>query len=431
MNLTMEKFQNKIMPLATYLSNNKYIKAISDGFACVLPAIIVGAIFTLLSGLPIDGYQSFIGSNGLKAVLSIPPMFTTDIIALISVFFIAYKFAEVNDESGAMPGLLALIAFLIVTPFAVLDTSGFAPVRAIPFEWLGAQGLFVAIILGLFVSKVYLFIIKKGFIIRLPKGVPPTIEKSFASLIPGFVIIIFALIINAIFASTDFGSLHALIYKFVQIPLENLGGSFGGFILAILAMNILWVFGINGTMIVINIMMPIWLSLDMANLTAFQQQLPLPNIIGVAFMGGCALLGGSGATLGLNLLMSFKSKSKRYKTLGNLSLPACICGINEPIIFGAPIILNPLMAVPFIIAPLVTSSVGYALIATNIVPAMSGAYSPLGMPVILHGLFQGSWVIALMEVALIAISVVIYYPFFKVLDKQAVEQETAISTENQ
>lgn len=154
------------------------------------------------------------------------------------------------------------------------------------------------------------------------------------------------LIVKAIFNVTPWGSVHAVIYTFLQTPLQNLGGSIWALLLAMFVVHLLWLFGIHGMLVVLSVMMPIWISLDLQNLEAYQAGEPLPNIVGLAFVMVYILLGGSGATLGLNLLMLFRAKSQRFKTLGKLAIPAGICGINEPILFGTPIILNPIMAIP-------------------------------------------------------------------------------------
>jgi len=423
MKLNFDKLQGKIMPIATKMSENKYLSAIMDGMSTVLPAIMFGAIASLLVGLPFEGYQNFLTSTGLAPLLNLAADLTIDIIALFVVFFIASSLSTKFGADGNIAGLLGLVSFLIVTPLASVETEA-GVTSYISFDYLGAKGLFVAIIMGILVGRVYAAFIKKGIVIKLPDGVPPTISKSFAGMIPGFVIGTGALIIDAIFSATSFGSIHGLIYHYVQIPLQSLGDSPWALILCVFVVHFLWLFGVHGMLVVLSVMMPIWLSMDLENLAAFQSGQPGPNIVGMAFIMTYVLLGGSGATLGLNLLM-LKAKSKRFKTLGGLSLPAGICGINEPIIFGTPIILNPIMAIPFVLGPVIIAILAYFCTYIGLVPHLSGVNMALGTPIIMTGFLQGSWRIVVLQIVLVVVSALIYYPFFRMADKQAYEQETS------
>ncbi|MCD2502154.1 PTS transporter subunit EIIC [Clostridium sp. NSJ-145] len=412
------KIQEKVMPIVNKISNNRYLKATSDGVAGALPVIIVGAIFTLLANFPFEPYQNFLANTGLNTLFNLPITFTTNLLSLYAVFFIGYKMSESFDCSGPIAGMISLLCFFIVTPLANVDGTSF-----ISFEWLGATGFFVAILVGLLVGRIYALIVNKNIVIKMPAGVPPTISQSFTGLIPAFIITPIFLVVAAIFTNTSFGSIHSLVYQFVQTPLQGLGGSFGALLIVILVSHFLWLFGIHGTMVVFSIMMPIWTGLDMANLTAYNAGEPLPNIVGSAFLMTYVLIGGSGATMGMNIYMSFRAKSKRYKTLGALALPGSICGINEPLIFGAPCIMNPKLAIPFILSPIACATIAYMLTVTGIVPKLACIGLPLGTPLVVGGFLQGSWRIAALQVVLVAVSFIIYLPFIKLLDNEAYAME--------
>lgn len=422
MKLNLETLQNRIMPVANKVQSNTYLSSIMDGMSSLLAPILVGAIATLLNNLPFEPYQAFLETIRIKPYLAIATNFTTDIIALIAVFLITSNLVRKFDMDGNIPGIFGIVCFLVLTPLAQVEIDG-EMTNFISFEWLGAAGLFVAIILGLIVGRLYVAIVRKGLIIKMPDGVPPTIQKSFAGLIPGFVIVAIMLIVKAIFNLTPWGSVHQVIYTFLQAPLQNLGGSFWALLLSVFVVHLLWLFGIHGMLVVLSVMMPIWISLDLQNLEAYQAGEPLPNIVGLAFIMVYVLLGGSGATLGLNLLMLFRAKSQRFKTLGKLAIPAGLCGINEPIMFGTPIILNPIMAIPFILAPLLCAAIAYIVTAIGIVPPLMGANVPLGTPIIIIALLQGSWKFAVLEILLVILTIFIYYPFFRIADNQAYTQE--------
>ncbi|SHM71949.1 PTS system, cellobiose-specific IIC component [Caldanaerovirga acetigignens] len=422
MKFNLEELQKKIMPVATSFSNNKYLGSVMEGLTSLMPIILVGAIATLLKNLPFAPYQTFVTSTGISQYLSILINFTTDIISLLGVFLIAWGAAKKFDVDSPAAGLFGVVAFLVLTPLAVIEKDG-NTANYISFEWLGATGLFVSIILGIFVGRLYAYLVQKGLVIKMPEGVPPTITKSFAGLIPGFIISAVVLAIKVIFENTSYGSIHSFIYSFIQTPLQGLGGTIWAFVLVMFVAHLLWLVGLHGMLVAISVMMPIWMALDLKNLEAFNAGLPMQNIPGFAFLMCYTLLGGSGATLGLNLLMLFKAKSQRYKTLGKLAIAAGICGINEPIIFGTPVILNPLMAIPFILTPIILSVVAYIATAIGVVPPLMGAMMPLGTPIIVSGLLQGSWRIAVLQIVLVILSAVIYYPFFKIADENAYEEE--------
>lgn len=412
------KIVNKVQPIIQKISSNRYLNAVSDGLIGTFPLTIIGALFTLLMAIPFKSYQDFLASSGLAGYLYIPILLTINMLSLYAVFLIAYNMAKSYNHNGIIAGVIALLCFLIVTPIPKIEGWEY-----ISFQWLGAAGFFVAIIVGLLVGRVYSFFMSKKIIITMPSGVPSTIANSFAGLIPAVVLTCIFTFIAFILSKTSFGSLHDLIYRFVQLPLEGLGGSFSALLITVVVIHALWIFGIHGTMVVLSVMTPVWTSLDLANFAAYSAGEPIPNIVGAGFLLGYSLIGGSGATLGMNLYMSFRGKSQRYKKLGNLALPASLCGINEPLIFGTPIIMNPKLAIPFMVAPIVSSIIAYVATVSGLVPRLACMELPMGTPVVLSGMLQGSWKIGALQFLLIIVSFVIYYPFIKSLDKEAYEME--------
>lgn len=443
--------QEKVLPGANAIASNKFLKAVSDGFMSLMPVIIIGSIFSLLNSLAIAPYQSFITSIGLKPFLAIPNTVTNDILALYAVFFIAYALAKQYDKDPGTAGMIALVTFLVITPIgntsniinSFLTANNITLAKGVavpagsvlPYDWIGAKGLFVAIIVGLVSTVLYSKLLDKGLAIKMPDGVPPTISKSFAGLIPGFVIIVIFMMINKFttyIPIKGITGLHSMIYTLIQGPMEMfLGNSLGSFIFAILLAQLLWLFGIHGvSAIILPIFYPLWTSLTTANITAMNagtSLFALPNIINRPFFSVYALCGGSGMTLGLCIYMMFRSRSEQYKTLGKLAFLANVCGINEPIVFAVPMVLNPYMAIPWLLAPVVTSILAYVLTAISILPRLT-TIVPLGTPVIMSGFLAGGaegWRVALFQVVIVVLSGIIYIPFFNALDKKAHENEKA------
>lgn len=415
---SLENIQMKLQQSAGAIQNNRYISSITNGLMSAMPITIVGAIGSLINGLPIQGYQDFLVSSGLKTITSIPAEITTNLLSLYIVFLVAAKFAETYDLDGIPAGLLGLMSFFIVTPFTYSETG---TMSAYPSNWLGATGLFTAFIIGLLAGRIYSLFSVKGWVIKMPAGVPPTVSKSFSGLVPGFAIAFVMLLIRYLTSVTPFGDLHSLIFSLVATPLTKLGGSFTAMLIALLVAQLLWFIGVHGTMVVISVFMPIWTPLSAANLGAFNAGQEIPNIVSLELFFMVVFMG-SGATLGLVIAMA-RAKSQQFKTLGKLSLIPNAVGINEPVIFGSPVIMNFTLAIPFILMPVLILILAYVGMLTGILPYLQGISAPLGTPVILGGLIMGGWKWAVFQALMIVLSYVIYKPFFNIIDKQAYAKE--------
>ena len=411
----LEKLNEKLDSFTT-------LKILTSGLTMILPIIIVGAFSSLFANFPILAYQNFISDSGIKAILSLGGTFSNNIISLIAVVSITYCYIQKNELPAIIPSIIALLAFLVITPLGEIDGTSF-----IAFEWLGSAGFFVAILTAFTVGYIYTKMIQKNLILKMPSSVPTMVSQSFASLIPSATIIFLAMAVRFLFSLTPLESIHHVIFKMIQTPITNLGNSIFALILITLLSRLLWMIGIHGMLVLMPILLTVFMPLDLQNLEAFNNGDPLPNIVGLAFWSLCTSIGGGGATLGLNLLMAFRSKSNQYKTLGKLSLPSGIFGINEPLIYGVPIVFNAMYAIPYIFAPIINLIIGYFVISTGLAPAPSGA-SILGMPIPIFfvGLIQGSWKLGLLQIFFLVIDTLIYYPFFKAADEQLFQKESSL-----
>lgn len=421
----MEKTQNfrvKMQKLSGMIQGNRYMNSISNGLMLAMSVLIAGALFTLVDSINIPVYQNFLMNTGLKTLTGIPPAITNSIISLYVVFGIAYSLATKFKKDGFSAAVLALMSFLILTPLMSTGEDS-AVITSLPLTWLGASGLFVAMIVAIVVSRLYVLMIEKEFYIKMPKGVPPTVEKSFGAIVPCIVITVLMLAVRGIFEATSFGSIHQFIYTLIQIPLTQLGGSWIAYLITIIVANLLWVFGVHGGMVIYGVMSPIWTTLRLENLTAFQNGTELPHLVpGGIFSLIYTNLGGSGATIGLAIALIF-AQSKRYKTIGKLTLVPAFLGINEPLLFGLPIVLNTRFLIPFITAPLLNAVLAIVGTAIGILPKLRGIGTPLGTPIGITGFIEGGWRVAVFQILLIGVSFLIYYPFFKKADSAALEEE--------
>lgn len=229
---------------------------------------------------------------------------------------------------------------------------------------------------------------------------------------------------------TPFQSLHNVVGDLLGTPLSILGGSLGGSLIAEFVQMLLWSCGIHGASIIGGIMAPIWYGAMDANRLAFQAGEALPSIFTTQFFQIWINVGGSGATLALVLTMLVRSRSKQMKQLGRLGIGPALFNINEPIIFGMPIVMNPLLIVPFIIAPLLTITATYIGMSTGLVARPAGIAVPWTMPPLISGyLATGGKVSgAVMQLVNLLITCAIYYPFFRIWDHQKWREESAVES---
>lgn len=415
-----DKFMEKLNYFIEKLNQSIIIKSLMGGMMVAMPAIMAGSIATILMNLQISGYQEFIKNTGVYNILNTITLVTINFTALYTVFGIAYNYTKHKQQDSVPAGVLAITCFLLMTPFTSMDVTGTGYMMSfLPTSWLGAQGVFSAMIIGFIVGAIYSFVKEKNIDIKMPDSVPPVISSSFSAIIPGIIIISLFGVLAFIFANTGFGSMHQAIYKVLQIPIQNVGGNIWSLLLVIFVGQVLWLFGIHGPMVIMSLAMIAWRPLDLANLTAYNAGEALPNIVGYALYQVTTFAGGG---FGLAICMLF-AKSKRYKTLGKLSVIPAAFGITEPLIFGAPIVMNFKLAIPHVLMPMISAILGYGLISLGILPRLSGISLPTGIPVVAYGFLQGGLSIAIFQLLLIGLWIVGYYPFFKSLDNEAYKEE--------
>jgi len=423
----MEKF---LMPLAKAIGENKYLIAIRDGFLISTPMLIIGSIFLLIANFPIpiwNTWMTHLLGDDWATKMSMPASASFDVMTILAVVGIAYSLGRLLEIDAIAAGVMSLVLFFIVTPltidFTPEGTDKLYHVAGLPMQWMGSRGLFLGIIVALLGTRLFAIFVKKGWVIKMPAGVPPTVVKSFESLIPGFLVITIFFIISWLFSITPFGSVQEFIYQFLQYPLVKLGNTLGAMIVAYLFLHFFWFFGINGSSVVGAVFNPVLRALSLENLDAFKHGAKLPNIITGDFQDMFATFGGAGSTLSLIVVMLIVCKSQRTKKLSQLSLVPGIFGINEPIIFGLPIVLNPIILIPFVIVPTINIIITYIAMDWGLVPFTNGIQLPWTTPIIISGLLVSGWQGAVLQAILFVLGMFIYYPFIKVLDKQYLEEE--------
>lgn len=420
---------NKFLAKLTAFTQTRYMKVLLNGFMAITAITICGSLFTLVKSIPIPVWQDFLTSSGLGTILSIPISITTDAIALYVVLAMAYQTAKSFDRDGFSAALVGIGSFLVLTPFSTVvynaDRTVQTPVSSvIPLSAIGSSGMFLAIIVGIFAARLYVFFLDKGWKISMPESVPANIAKMFEDIIPGGLVFLVFLVIRYLMGLTSFGTAQAFIYGILQAPLTHVGGGLGGLLVYLIVGNVLWLFGIHGGMIAYVGMAPVVTVMFTENQSAFAQGLACPHPEwGVQ---GLVLMGGAGATLALNLLMMSKlCKSQQFKALGKIAIVPSLFNINEPLIFGTPIIMNPYLAVPFVITPVINTFLcGLVMKIGFFVPtgANINGFMPFG---VLGTLVSGSWTGLVVSILMLALDIAIYFPFFKVADNHNYQLELA------
>ncbi|MCG3419486.1 PTS cellobiose transporter subunit IIC [Oceanobacillus jordanicus] len=406
----MERY---FMPVAGKLAEQRHLKAVRDGIIAVMPLLIIGSIFLIISSPPYKPWAEFMAP--FAASLSIPVDATFGLLGLIAVFSIAYNLAKSYGMDGLSAGVLSTAAFFVATP---LTEEG-----NIPLNLMGSEGLFIAILLAITTVEIFRFFEKRNIVIRMPDTVPPSVWRAFTALIPGAVIITLVWGVDLILRSSWDLSLHGIVGAVLREPLQMLGGSFWGAMIAILLIHLLWSFGIHGISVVASVMAPIWYSLTDENIAAQRAGEELPHIVGQPYMAIWWAVGGSGMALALTLLFLFLAKSKHLKGLGRGSIGASIFNISEPVIFGAPVVMNPLLIIPFILAPLAVGVITYFSMSIGLV-GKPYVIVPWTMPPPLSGILTtGDFRGGILMLVNIAVAMFIYFPFFKLYDKQLLKEE--------
>lgn len=410
-------FIDKLSRFGDKVGNNIYLQAISQGGLSALPVIVVGSFASLFAGLPIHAWQNFIHQTGLAGGLGAVVNATTNLLGLLFTYGICKKLSEKMEIKAQITPILAAIVYIILLPVTISAEGG----AVLSFDYLGSKGMVVGILVSIITCKLYKFVIDKNITIKMPEGTPSYVSDSFLALIPAFVIIIFAMIVSMLVKLTPYDNIFNLIYSILQIPLTALMGTS---LLANAAINLLvqasWALGIHPGYIT-GTVGPIMFALDGANQAAYAAGQQVPNIVGMAFsyITTTAVLY---PAIAISILLF--AKSGRLRTIGKVAVAPAFFGISEPLIFGLPIVLNPLILIPWLIAPVLNFVVGYILVSTGLVARAAGVIV-FNVPMIFTGLLNGSYTISLMEIGLFMLDILLFFPFIKILDKKYSAKEQA------
>ncbi|WP_338561356.1 PTS sugar transporter subunit IIC [Erwinia sp. E_sp_B04_7] len=414
----------KLMPLAARAAQQRHLCAIRGAYVSFMPFIIVGSILLVISSFPNQSYQQFMAGlfgNSWSNIVEIPFNAVFSTMSLFVCFLTAYRLAEHYEEDRVSCGILALVCFLILTPFIKVEALG---MTAIPTEWIGSKGLFVAMIGSLLWTELFCFLKRRKWVLSMPEGVPPAVQESFAALIPSLLVIVLMLTIRILFEHTSYQTIHQFIYDVVATPVRHFGTSYVGALLTVMSITLLWSVGINSGSMVNGIIRPLWMENQTDNIAAIQAGVTPPHIVTEQFFD-MIWMGGAGATLSLVIAMLFFARSKSIREVGRLGAGASLFNINEPILFGLPIIMNPVMLIPFNLVPVVLTTVQYGAMKLGAVAVTTGVFIPWTLPPVISGfIVTGHLSGSLMQIVNLLIGALLYLPFLRIVDKQYRAAET-------
>lgn len=414
----------KAKPFFEKVSRNKYLKAIRDGFMSAMPVVLFSSIFMLIAYVP--NIFKFYWPKEIEAMILKPYNYSMGLLAVLVAGTTAKNLCDsfnrdmpVNRQINNISTLMAgIVGFLVVGVDSI--KGGFAS------GYMGSKGLLTAFLVAFFVCNVYRFCVKRNITIHMPEEVPPNISQTFADVIPFAISILLLTLFDIAFRNAAGMCFAQAVIEFFQ-PLFTAADGYLGLAVIYGAMSLFWFVGIQGPSIVEPAVSAIYYVNIANNLELFQAGKHAANILTPGCQQFVATLGGTGATLVVTLMFAFMAKSKELKAVGKASSIPVLFGVNEPILFGAPLILNPIFFIPFILAPIL--NVWIFKLFVDVLKMNSFMYilpwttpAPLGIV-----LGCGFTILSILfAVLVLVVDFVVYYPFFKVYDREKCAEEAAV-----
>lgn len=426
----LTRLDKVLSPIGVKLGNQRHLQAIANGMMFGLPFLVIGSFFLIFANPPINldrynpatanFFMHFMASWKEFAVanydaITLPYNMTMGIYGIVCAFGIGHELSKTYERNASMDGMMALIIFMMVAT-DVKDNK-------LSMDYLGTNGLFVAILIGLLSVELNRLVDRDGLKINMPSTVPPMVTTFINSLIPLTVNILVFYGANLLIHSWTHASFPEFITKLLT-PATSIATNLWGFILIVTIGNLLWLIGVNGTSIVFPILFALGVSQTGMNADLINQGQAASHLINLQ-MFRISVLGGAGNTLGLVLLMMF-SRVEKFRSIGRLSFIPGMCSINEPVIFGSPIVFNPILGIPFILAPIVNLLLTYGAQKIGLI-SMGYIVDPSFTPFFAQAYMATmDWRNVVFWIALIFVAMLIYLPFFKVCEHNEKLQEQAM-----
>ncbi|TCV94295.1 PTS sugar transporter subunit IIC [Biostraticola tofi] len=413
--------EKSITPLAGRLGQQKYVIAIRDGFTAALPFMIIGS-FMLVFIFPPFSADTQVGfarawldfSATYREQLMLPYRLSMGVMTFFISVGIGASLGRQFNLDPVMSGLLAFMAFLMVAaPYADDQIST---------QYLSGQGIFTALITSIYSTRVYAALKQHKITIRLPKEVPTGVARSFEILIPVLVIIATLHPLN-LFIEAQTGMIIPEAIMHLLAPLVSASDSLPAVLLSVLLCQLFWFSGIHGSLIVTGIMNPFWMTNLAANQAALAAGTALPHIYLQGFWDHYLLIGGVGCTLPLAFLL-LRSKVVHLRTIGRMGVVPSFFNINEPILFGAPIIMNPMLFLPFVFVPMVNAVLAYSATRLGWIEQVV-SLTPWTTPAPIGASWATNWTFSpvIMCLFCMVLSALLYLPFLRAYERSLLKTE--------
>ena len=381
-----------------------------DGFIMTVPFTIGGSIFLLLANIPVPGYAEFVGETFINSMLAVSNA-TFSILAIFVLLSISYHYALREGCDANMASCLSIATFFILLP----DTS-----------WLGANGLITAVMVAFYSSFIFCNCTKRGWVIKLPSSVPRAIIRSFNGVLPAIILFTTAVVMNGVLKASAETTLPELVFRLIQMPLQGLSDSLVGASIIISLQSFFFWLGVHGPNLMSGIVTPLVTANSMDNqalIEAGVQGIENYKIFTSQVEGVLVRAGGCGATFGLIIASLLTAKSRQIKSITKVAIIPGLFNINEPLIFGLPIMFNPYLILPYILAPLSNLYVVWFALKTGFMEPIGALILPWTTPPVLYGFLLSGTNGAIVQIICILLSTLIYLPFLKIQDRECLEEE--------
>lgn len=428
--------EEKFVPVAAKIGSQKHLVAIRDAFISIMPITMAGSIAVLLNAIVRDlpakfelngiteAFQWLIGINGNVW------WGTLATLSMVFAFAIGYQLSKAYDTNPLAGGLISFASFIIATPqstvVALEDGTTIGAWGNLAVGYLDAKGLFTALIVGFIATIIYAKMMKKNITIKLPEQVPPAVSKAFAAIIPGVTAMYaIGLITWALdkFAGT---SLYALILEYVQMPFLSMSQGLGSVIIITACVSIFWFFGLHGSNVLAPVLDGIYKTALAENTNIYNATQSISELKYIWTRGSFdayAWMGGAGCTIALIIAIFIFSKREETRAVAKLSAPMGLFNINEPVVFGLPIVLNPVYLIPWVLVPTVLVIIAYAATSIGLVPPVF-LEVPWVMPPVLYAWFATgfSFSAALLALFNLAVGIAIWSVFVIIANRVDIKE---------
>lgn len=424
-----DKIQNimdkTIAPVASKVADSKMLDALMGGMMCTLPMTLGVSVIAILINFPIPGFSDWVVSSGLMATGNSILTVTMNMMGIYISFFIGLRWGKVCGLSGYTGGIVSGAVFLAFMPQQSFEDIPMA--SFINTSYMGSNGVFVAILLGLIVPKVTAILMSK-LEIKLPDMVPPMVADSLSPMFAAIVLFTAVWFAKWGLSFTSWGNLFDMINTLIGTPVTMVGASPLAYIIVCSLQSIFWFFGVHPN-VMLNFYAPVIMACSAANTEAIIAGEALPYGAWAVVALGTAI-GGQANALGISISLLF-TKSERFKAIRGIALVPSLFNISEPLMFGLPVVLNPTYFIPFVLNIPVCAIVVQALYALGLGAAFNPTIQlPWVLPQPVIAFMQGGIGCLVISVAVLAVSVLMYTPFTLMADRQALREEQAALEES-